>query len=104
MLIAVAAQTQWRAPRILRPLLKLGERSYEVYLTHIFVVLGAFSLFVSTGKQAWALPLLFLAVILVAGFAGEAVARGYSEPINRWLRRLWKDDSPRLGSVVENYQ
>src|SRR5271170_941851 len=34
MIIAVAAQTQWQAPRILKPLLKLGQRSYEVYLTH----------------------------------------------------------------------
>ena len=39
MVIAAAAQTQWRAPRIFEPILKLGQRSYEVYLTHVFVVL-----------------------------------------------------------------
>jgi peptidoglycan/LPS O-acetylase OafA/YrhL len=100
MLIAVAAQTRWRAPRILTPLLRLGQRSYEVYLTHVFVVLGFFSLFLAAGKPMAFVPALFLAVILIAGLLGELVARGYSEPINRWLRQQWGDGPNRLGSVT----
>jgi len=101
MIIAVAAQTQWQAPRILKPLLKLGQRSYEVYLTHVFIVLGFFSLFVAANKPMKAVPLLFIAVILFAGVLGELVARGYSEPINRWLRKRWGDGPTNLGSVIE---
>jgi peptidoglycan/LPS O-acetylase OafA/YrhL len=44
MLIAVAAQTGWRSPRVLAPLLLAGQRSYEVYLTHMFVAIGGAAL------------------------------------------------------------
>ena len=100
MLIAVFAQTLWRAPRILTPLLILGQRSYEIYLTHVFVVLGFFSLFLAAGKPMAFVPALFIVVILIAGLLGGLVARGYSEPINRWLRQRWEDGPGRLGSVT----
>jgi peptidoglycan/LPS O-acetylase OafA/YrhL len=102
MVITAVAQTQWQAPRVLKPLLKLGQRSYEVYLTHVFVVLGLFNIFVAANKPMKAVPVLFVAVILFAGMLGEFVARGYSEPMNRWLRKLWGDGPKRLGSVIES--
>ncbi len=49
LVIAAAAQTQWTAPRWLRPLLTYGRRSYEVYLTHMFVVFAGFRLFLKMG-------------------------------------------------------
>jgi peptidoglycan/LPS O-acetylase OafA/YrhL len=101
MVIAVAAQTQWQAPGILKPVLRLGQRSYEVYLTHGFVVLGLISLFVIVDKPMKAVPALFIAVILLAALLCELVARGYSEPMNRWLRKRWGDGPQRLGSVVD---
>jgi peptidoglycan/LPS O-acetylase OafA/YrhL len=100
MLIAVAAQTQWKAPRILTPLLKLGQRSYEIYLTHVFIVLALFHLFLAAGKPMPYVPALFLTVILIAALLGELVARSYSEPMNRWLRKRWGDSTERLGSVI----
>jgi peptidoglycan/LPS O-acetylase OafA/YrhL len=101
MLIAVAAQTGWRSPRVLAPLLLAGQRSYEVYLTHMFVVIGGAALFVSAGKPMAGVPVLFLAVIASAVLVGEVVARFYSEPMNRWLRGRWGDGARSLGSVVE---
>lgn len=100
MVIAAAAQSRWQAPRILIPLLQLGQRSYEVYLTHVFIVLGLFSLFVAANKPIKAVPALFLAAILISGLLGELVARTYSEPLNRRLRKHWHDDPKRLGSVI----
>jgi peptidoglycan/LPS O-acetylase OafA/YrhL len=101
MVIAVAAQTRWQAPGVLKPVLGLGQRSYEVYLTHGFIVLGLFRLFVIANKPMWAVPALFLSVILLAAVLGELVARCYSEPMNRWLRKRWGDGPQRLGSVVD---
>ena len=101
MIIVAFAQRQWRAPRSLTPLLKLGQRSYEVYLTHVFVVLGLFNLFVVVGKPMKAVPVLFIAAVLLTGILGELVARGYSEPMNRWLRKRWGVESKSLGSVIE---
>ena len=80
LVITAAAQSEWAAPRILLPLTRLGQRSYEVYLTHMFVVFALFGLFKTP------VTLLFVATILGAALLGEAVARLYSEPMNRWLR------------------
>ena len=101
MVIAAAAETQWRSPRVVTPLLLLGRRSYEVYLTHMFVVLGLFSLFVSAGKPVAAVSVLFIVVIIISGLAGELVARFYSEPMNRWIRSRFGDGPGKLGSVIE---
>jgi peptidoglycan/LPS O-acetylase OafA/YrhL len=100
MVIATVAQTQWRAPSVLSPLLKLGQRSYEIYLTHMFVVIALFSLFLFAHKPLKAVPALFFGTILLAALLGELVARLYSEPMNRWLRNRWGDGAGRLGSVV----
>lgn len=96
MIIAAAAQTEWKSPRILSPLRMLGQRSYEVYLTHMFVVYALFNLFVSLGKPMGAVPVLFAAVILIAGVLGNAVARFYSDPLNSLLRNRLGVEPNRL--------
>ena len=99
-LIVAAAQTGWRSPRVLSPFLLLGQRSYEVYLTHMFVVVGFLHLFLLAGKRMWTVPIFFLAVILFAAILGELVARFYSEPMNRWLRNKSGDGPEKLGSAI----
>jgi len=89
MVIAAASSSDWNSPSILRPLAQLGRRSYEVYLTHMFVVFAFFHLFLLAGKPMIAVPLLFLAVIVVSALLGEAVARFYSEPLNHMIRSRW---------------
>lgn len=86
MLVAAAAQGGWRSPRALRPLLLPGRRSYEIYLTHMFVVLTFFAGFIALGKPPSVVPLFFVAAIVVATLLGELVARLYSEPLNALLR------------------
>jgi peptidoglycan/LPS O-acetylase OafA/YrhL len=103
MIIAAVAQTNWRGPRVISPLLKLGERSYEVYLTHMFVVFGAFGLFVRAGKPMWGVSALFIGAIVAAGLLGEVVARFYSEPLNRLIRERWRGGktAPAPGAGAE---
>jgi peptidoglycan/LPS O-acetylase OafA/YrhL len=101
MVIAAVAQSGWRGPRLLSPLKKLGERSYEVYLTHMFVVFALFGLFVASGRPLAAVPLLFIGVIIVAGLLGYLVARFYSEPMNHWLRRRWGEGANSIGAAIE---
>lgn len=86
LIISAAAQTNWQAPRTLRPVLGLGERSYEVYLTHMFVVFALFHLFLWTGKPMALVAPFFIATILVAGLLGGLTARFYSDPMNLLLR------------------
>ncbi len=89
MIIATVTQARWKSPRFTSPLLNLGQRSYEVYLTHMFVVFGLFQFFVLTGKPMGAVLALFVAVVFVSGLLGEGVARFYSEPMNRLIRERW---------------
>lgn len=71
------------------PLRWFGRNSYEIYLTHSFVVVVLTQLFVAWGSQyAWA-PLWFIAVVGLSGGLGACVARYYSEPLNRKLRAGW---------------
>jgi peptidoglycan/LPS O-acetylase OafA/YrhL len=87
MISAMAAQTRWTAPRFIYPLLLLGRRSYEVYLTHMFVVFALFGVFKLAGASLDMVPVLFVAAIVVSALLGELVARFYSEPMNRLIRR-----------------
>ena len=86
-LISIAsAQTEWKSPHLLRPLLTIGQYSYEVYLTHMFVVFALFSLFLESGKSMRLVPAFFTLTILISGLVGALIAHLYSEPMNRFLR------------------
>lgn len=66
----------------------LGFHSYEIYLTHMFVVLGAVALFKVSGADmrfgyAWYLPTILLAWLL-----GTVVARCFSITSDRALRNV----------------
>lgn len=100
MLIAVAADTRWKSPAALAPLRWLGQRSYEIYLTHMFIVVAFFGIYLRLGKSLQAVPVVFLAVIGGAGVLGDLVARFYSEPANRLIRRLFGDDARHVGAVI----
>lgn len=95
--IAAAVEGQWRAPRVLSPLLALGRYSYEVYLTHMFAVLGVFAIFVGAGRLMRGVPLLFVAVIVVAGLLGWMVSVFYTEPMNRLIRRRAGEGAETMG-------
>jgi peptidoglycan/LPS O-acetylase OafA/YrhL len=99
LIMIAAAQTHWKGPRLLASLLRLGQRSYEVYLTHMFVVFALFAIFVKYGSPICCVPLLFVATIVVAAGTGEIVARSFSEPLNRMLRERWSHGPRKLGSV-----
>jgi peptidoglycan/LPS O-acetylase OafA/YrhL len=99
LIMIAAAQTHWKGPLLLAPLLRLGQCSYEVYLTHMFVVFALFAIFLKCGNPLWAVPLLFFATVVVAAGVGDIVARFFSEPLNRMLREHWSDGRRQLGSV-----
>jgi peptidoglycan/LPS O-acetylase OafA/YrhL len=102
MFIAATAQTGWRSPRWLRPLLRIGQYSYEVYLTHMFVVFGFFDLFLVAGKPMRLVPVLFVATILVSGIVGAAVSGLYSEPMNRFLRSRFGGKRAKLAPATSS--
>ena len=99
LVIIAAAHTQWTCPAVLRPLRRLGQRSYEVYLTHMFVLFAFLHLFLALNRPMWCIPLYFLLAIVVATFLGDLVARFYSDPVNAFLRQGWGEG--KLGSAIK---
>lgn len=102
MIIVAASGMRWRSPRVMGPLQRLGERSYEVYMTHMFVVFALFQLFLVAGKPLWAVPALFIVVIITSGLLGSMVAGFYSEPMNRRLRNRFGKGHSGPGSVLQD--
>lgn len=96
LLIAAATQGGWRIPLLLRPLLFPGRRSYEIYLTHMFVVLPMFSGFVALGRPLDFVPIFFVAAIIAATTLGGWVAGLYSDPLNAQIRRRFGLAAPTV--------
>jgi peptidoglycan/LPS O-acetylase OafA/YrhL len=73
-----------RAGRWTAPIRWFGRHSYEVYLTHEFIVVWGTMLYAKL--QRGPLPLWFLGILLLTAPLGWLVARYFSEPMNRRLR------------------
>ncbi|MBS2024222.1 MAG: acyltransferase [Deltaproteobacteria bacterium] len=71
------------------PLRALGRASYEIYLTHMFVVFSAVRLAPADFKTSQWVPLGYVAVVLASAALGLLVARVYSERLNRTLRQRY---------------
>lgn len=64
----------------------VGRCSYELYLTHMLVVLGCMPLIVAWQPEPLLIPLLYLGMLISSIALGWLVHRFYSEPLNRALR------------------
>jgi len=73
----------------------LGKNSYEIYLTHMFVVYLFVRLYNTldlSGEWAWS---LYISVIVVSGLLGNLVAKYFSIPFNNSLREKFKKVNPK---------
>ncbi len=82
---------QWQQPQKHLPgtkwLCGFGRRSYEIYLTHMFVVYAVVRVFHATGSDLkWGL-LWYPVGIALSWALATGVDRGLSTPSNRWLRQ-----------------
>jgi peptidoglycan/LPS O-acetylase OafA/YrhL len=67
----------------------MGRLSYEIYLTHMFIVLPATALFLPLfdGAHAWAF-LVYPPTVFACVWLGKACERWISQPSARWLLRV----------------
>lgn len=84
-MIAIA-QRDRPGSRLGAPLRWFGRTSYEVYLTHMLLVTAGVAWFAAAKiPDGWG-PVWYLILLGTSGLLGAAVARFYSEPLNRKLR------------------
>jgi peptidoglycan/LPS O-acetylase OafA/YrhL len=87
-LIALQAQPP-RVPRGLRWPCSWGRLSYEIYLSHMFVVFAIMRLYRWSGAGPHTGFLWYLPAFALCWALGVLVARGWSLPCERWLRDRW---------------
>jgi peptidoglycan/LPS O-acetylase OafA/YrhL len=78
-----------------------GRLSYEIYLTHMFVVFSAIALFRAGGgdlRNGW---LWYPPIVLACWALGAAIARWFSDPCDRAMRRRWVWPRDRIAAQVE---
>ena len=66
-----------------------GRNSYEVYLTHMMVIFPVLAISRWLDPDSHWAPVSYLMMILASGALGAFIARYFSEPLNRHLRRAW---------------
>ena len=76
------------------PIRWFGRHSYEVYLTHEFIVVWGTMLYMKVRRGP--LSLWFLGILLLTAPLGWVVAKYFSEPMNRRLR-----GAPQLNHSAE---
>jgi peptidoglycan/LPS O-acetylase OafA/YrhL len=64
----------------------LGRASYEIYLVHMLIVLGLIGVFKQMRPADSMIPWWYAGMLLLSLGVGYGVFRGFSEPVNRWLR------------------
>ena len=85
-LVLACAKRPPRAVRGLGWLRAWGRLSYEIYLTHMFVVFGVVRLFHARGGDLRTGFLWYLPALLLCWALGFAVERLLSAPCERWLK------------------
>ncbi len=69
----------------------MGVYSYEIYLTHMFVIIFGAQVFKSLSLGTnWLIP-YSLSLILISYFLGKIIFHKFSEPVNIWLRKKWTE-------------
>lgn len=66
---------------------KMGMYSYEIYLTHMFIVLFGASMYKHLNlDETWLVPYLLI-LVYASYWLGKVVYNYFSEPVNQWLRK-----------------
>lgn len=77
------------APRGTAWLAAMGRTSYEIYLTHMFVVFSAVAIYRRLDADPWFGFLWYAPVVLLCWALGAAFAHAWSIPLDRALRARW---------------
>jgi peptidoglycan/LPS O-acetylase OafA/YrhL len=87
LIASVRQQLQPLLRTLLSPLMAYGRLSYEIYLTHMFVVYSGIRLYKKYDVSLNDSFIWLAGIILVSGLLGYIVERFFSKPMNVWIRK-----------------
>jgi len=87
LLSAVRQQLRPLMRKLLSPLILYGRCSYEIYLTHVFVVFSGIKLYKMYKIDLNDSFIWLIGIIIISGLLGYLVSRFFSEPMNSLIRR-----------------
>ena len=91
LMLVCFAQQQAEGTRATALLRWYGRNSYEIYLTHMMAIFALLPLARYLGSTGRLSPLSYVLMVAASGILGAAIARYFSEPLNRKLRSLGRD-------------
>ena len=68
----------------LKPICFFGRNSYEIYLTHMFIILLAARIAFHSTTDIF---IEYVAILILCAIVGQGVSAYFSEPMNRFLRK-----------------
>lgn len=72
----------------------MGVYSYEIYLTHMFIIIFGVQIYKNIDlSDGWLIP-YSLMLIFISYYVGKITFHRFSEPINIWLRK--KTDNKKI--------
>ncbi|WCE06067.1 acyltransferase [Pseudoxanthomonas sp. JBR18] len=86
--------------RALAGLRAWGRLSYELYLTHMFVVFALVGLYRALGSDVRLGAWWYLALLPLCWLLAWTFARAWTEPAERWLKQRWLHTPSRGGTGV----
>lgn len=104
-LILIASQQQIINVNRYKPITAVftwfGRNSYEIYLTHGFIIISFTNMLYASYQTSLFIALEYIAVLLLSGVLGQLIAGYYSNPINVWLRtrRITSTFDPQKNTV-----
>lgn len=93
MLSVTVASARWQGPFVWRPVRRLGDISYGIYLSHFVIITMVVWIFdLPAGGSLGDFLLLAVAVVPASVLYGYLSARFLEQPIRRWARRYGRRD------------
>lgn len=87
-LVLISSVRQKLALRsFLYPIVWYGRLSYEVYLTHMFIVYSGIRLYKYYGSPLAYAPIWLLGIIIISGLLGFVIEKYFSVPLNNKIRK-----------------
>ena len=89
LIVSVRYKTKRLVSAIISPLRNYGKLSYEIYLTHSFVVITGVSLYRDYKISLDYAPIWLIGIIVLSGVLGHIVEQYFSSPANTFIRQRW---------------